>query len=152
VKLPATLHDLLKHRVLNYIERQPPTRIIRGVTSEPYMLRWELRGNSPVFDVYLHRFLRSDDISALHDHPAVSVAIILSGRYREWLATDRYRIRNEGEIIFRAASTPHRIEIDESAPGPITIFLRGPKLRQWGFHCANGWLHHKDFRMRGCDS
>ena len=44
------------------------------------------------------------------------------------------------------------IEIDESASAPVTLFIRGPKLREWGFHCASGWRHHSDFHTRGCDS
>jgi hypothetical protein len=133
------------------MENHPPTRIIEGAWGDPYLNRWELRGNNPNFDIYLHRFLKSDDARALHDHPAASLSILLSGTYKEWFKGNCHKIRAEGDAVLRVAATAHRIEIDESRPGPITIFIRGLKLREWGFHCATGWLHHKEFQARGCD-
>jgi hypothetical protein len=137
--------------VLRYISAHPPTRIIENLAGAPYLNRWELRGNHPIFDIYLHQFLKSDDNRALHDHPAASLAIVLSGKYTEWFKENKIRLRTEGDIIMRRASTAHRIEIDEGAAGPVTIFIRGPKLREWGFHCATGWRHHRDFNIRGCE-
>ena len=151
MKLPIAIVIPLRRRVLNHMGNQPPTRIIEGAAGEPYLHRWELRGNNPNFDVYLHRFLKSDDSRALHDHPAASLAILLSGTYKEWFRASHYKTRTEGDAILRVATTAHRIEIDESRPGPITIFIRGPKLREWGFYCASGWRHHKDFHAYGCD-
>jgi hypothetical protein len=51
----------------------------------------------------------------------------------------------EGDIILRRAATAHRIEIDQSGSPAITLFLRGPKLREWGFYSGRGWQHHHDF-------
>jgi quercetin dioxygenase-like cupin family protein len=152
IKLPGAIVVALRRRVLNHIENNPPTRIIRAASEAHYLQRWELRNNNPNFDIYLHRFLKSDDTDALHDHPAVSLAILLSGSYKEWLGANRYKVRHPGDVILRAPATPHRIEIDESASAPVTLFIRGPKLREWGFHCASGWRHHSDFHTRGCDS
>jgi hypothetical protein len=151
VKLPKRMLAFLRLRVLNYIENHPPTRIIEGAEGEAYLERWELRGNNSKFDIYLHRFLKSDDARALHDHPAVSLSIILSGSYVEWFEGGQSATRAEGEAIVRKATTSHRIEIDESGSAPITIFIRGPKLRDWGFYCVSGWMHHKDFHTNGCD-
>jgi hypothetical protein len=55
-----------------------------------------------MFDIYLHQFLKSDDNQALHDHPAASVAIVLRGKYTEWLQTNKYKIRMEGGHRFAA--------------------------------------------------
>jgi hypothetical protein len=151
VKIPGLLLNPVRRRVIDYMRRYPPTRVIENLEGMPYLNRWELRGNHPVFDVYLHEFVRSDDNHALHDHPAASMAIVLSGKYIEWFQSDRYQIRTEGDIIVRWAATPHRIEVDRGAPLPITVFLRGPKLREWGFYCVDGWRHHRDFRIRGCE-
>jgi hypothetical protein len=151
VKIPQVLLKPIRGRVLDHMRHYPPTRVIENLAGVPYLNRWELRGNHPTFDIYLHEFLRSDDSRALHDHPGVSMAIVLSGTYIEWFRSNKYTIRSEGDFILRRATTPHRIEIDQSAPGPITVFLRGPKLRDWGFHCADGWRHHRDFRTRGCE-
>jgi hypothetical protein len=151
VKIPRALLAPLRRRVLDHMANCPPTRIIENLTGAPYLYRWELRGNHPTFDIYLHQFLASDDNRALHDHPAASIAIVLCGEYTEWFQANKYKIRREGEIMVRRATTAHRIEIDEGEPRPVTVFLRGPKLREWGFHCASGWRHHSDFRVRGCE-
>jgi hypothetical protein len=43
-------------------------------------------------------------------------------QYVEWFRSNEYIIRNnEGKIILRRASTPHRIEVQEDAP-PIAVF------------------------------
>jgi hypothetical protein len=152
MKIPRALLVSLRLRVLDHMAKHPPTRIIKNLAGAPYLNRWELRGNHPAFDIYLHQFLRSDDNRALHDHTAASIAIVLRGKYMEWLQASTYKIRTEGDIVLRRATTAHRIEIDEAKPGPITVFLRGPKSREWGFYCMSGWRHHRDFRERGCES
>jgi hypothetical protein len=151
MKIPRPLLELVRRRVMDYMRRYQPTRVIENLEGAPYLNRWELLGNHPVFDVYLHAFVRSDDNRALHDHPGVSLAIVLSGKYIEWFRSNKCKIRTEGDIILRRATTPHRIEIDRGAPSPITVFLRGPKMREWGFHCIDGWRHHRDFRIGGCE-
>ena len=150
MKVPRPLLRFLQKRVLAYIERYPPTRVIENRSGQTYLNRWELRGNHPIFDIYLHEFVRSDDDRALHDHPAVSASVLIRGRYVERFRSNRHRIRMEGDFIPRRASTPHRIEVDSVGPRPVTVFLRGPKLREWGFLCPEGWRHNRDFRIKGC--
>src|SRR5262249_6479452 len=101
----------------------PPTRIIRTAAAAAYLHRWELRGNRPGFDVYLHQFINSDD-QPLHDHPAPSIAIVLSGQYTEWFRANQHKTRTERDIILRRATTAHRIEIDKSGAPVITLFFR----------------------------
>ena len=144
MKIPEALVLALRRRVLNHMAKYPPTRIIHNVAGTPYLHRWELRGNHPAFDIYLHRFLTSDD-QELHDHPAVSIAVVLSRRYTEWFQFNKHKMRSEGDIIVRRAATAHRIEIDDGGPPPVTIFLRGPKMREWGFYSGGTWWHHRDF-------
>jgi hypothetical protein len=152
MKIPRALLVLIRRRVLNHMSKYPPTRVITNLAGAPYLNRWELRGNHPTFDVYLHQFLKSDDNQALHDHTASSIAIVVRGRYTEWLRANRPRIRNEGDIVARRATMAHRIEIDEARPGPITVFIRGPKSREWGFYCARGWRHHHNFSVSDSES
>jgi hypothetical protein len=144
VKLPQALLAPLRRRVLDHMREFPPTRVIRTTAGAPYLNRWELRGNRRSFDVYLHQFINSDD-QPLHDHPAPSIAIVLSGRYTERFQANRHATRTEGDIILRRSTTVHRIEIDKHSAPVITLFLRGPKLREWGFYSGRGWQHHRDF-------
>ena len=74
----ATLADRLIYRA-----RCKAPDLVVGSPKRPYMHRWWLIPRNPVFNVYLHRFLRSDDDRALHDHPWPSLSILLHGSYRE---------------------------------------------------------------------
>jgi len=151
VKIPPILLARIRKSVVEYIGQHPPTRTIENPDGGAYLDRWELRGNHPVFDIYLHRFMSSDDSRALHDHPGASVAIILRGRYTEWFKGGQAKVRSEGDVVVRRAAMPHRIEINPEAPPVLTLFLRGPKLREWGFYCSDGWRHNREFRSRGCE-
>ena len=60
----------------------PPDQVIGG-RQRPYLLRWFLIPQNRFLNVYLHRFLRSDDDRALHDHPWWNVSLLLEGAYTE---------------------------------------------------------------------
>lgn len=62
--------------------RRPPDFVIGGA-ERPYLLRWWLIPRNPVFNVYLHQFMRSDDDRALHDHPWANCSVLLRGAYTE---------------------------------------------------------------------
>ena len=109
----------------------------------PYLLRWFLIPRNPVFNVYVHHFLRSDDDRALHDHPwLANMSWLLEGSYREWTKKGAFD-RSAGALKLRFWSAPHRIEL---TTGPCwTLFVTGPRVRSWGFHCPKGWVHWRDF-------
>lgn len=111
------------------------------------MRRWWVIPRNRLFNVYLHHFLRSDDDRALHDHPWWNLSILLSGRYVEHtISAGGINVRTErreGETKFRPAAAAHRIELID---GPCwTLFVTGPMIRSWGFHCPRGWVHWKEF-------
>ena len=67
-----------------------------------------------------------------------------------------------GDIVFRSGAFAHRIVLGSAGYVPIcTLFVTGPRFRQWGFHCDKGlrWVHWKTFCSpkdsgqvgRGCD-
>ena len=58
-----------------------PHKVIGG--PDPYLLRWHVIPRNRLLNVYVHKFLRSDDDRALHDHPWWFVSLILRGRYDE---------------------------------------------------------------------
>lgn len=116
--------------------RAPDEQI--GPEGNRYLLRWWLRRDPERGNIYLHQVLRDDDDRALHDHPWDSTSIILRGTMKEVLK-DGPRMLEAGSITFREAEVAHRLEI---AAGPVwSLFLTGPKKREWGFHCPNGWRH-----------
>lgn len=129
---------------------------IIGNPESPYLLRWWIIPRNRFFNIYLHKFLRSDDDRALHDHPWASCSIILRGGYFEHTFKKTY-YRAPGGIHFRRATAAHRIELDidwkNHVPGeypyPLkptwTLFITGSKIREWGFHCPQGWRHWREF-------
>jgi hypothetical protein len=101
------------------------------------------------FNVYLHRIWRSDDDRALHDHMYVNASILLSGSYAEVRRDGGIRSFAERALIFRLPSTPHRLVVSHfcrqwNRP-VVTLFVTGPRVRNWGFHCPRGWLPYERF-------
>ena len=140
----------LARRIKGLIDRnlkRAPDFII-GDPRRPYMLRWFLIPRNRFFNVYHHRILRSDDDRALHDHPWWSLSIVLDGQMLEVLPDDVRRQLREGDIVLRRADSAHRLELRDHA-WCHTLFITGPRIREWGFHCPQGWKHWKDFTAPG---
>lgn len=110
-------------------------------------------------NIYFHKFLRSDNDEALHDHPWHNLSILLKGEYNEHTIAkggiNSRKRRTPGlrsGVKFRSAWAAHRVELltifdidkmtGEDRPISLpswSLFLTGPKLRVWGFHCRKGW-------------
>jgi len=156
----------LVDRFIACITRRAPDFIIGGADN-PYIRRWWVIPRNRFFNIYLHQFLRSDDDRALHDHPWVNCSILLRGHYIEHTAGGQ-RWREAGDVVFRRSGKfAHRIELplnyrgdDVFVEAPCwTLFITGPRYREWGFLCPSGWVHWKKFTAaddigtigRGCD-
>lgn len=117
-----------------------------GGHDDPYLRRWWIIPRNRVFNIYLHQLLRSDDDRALHDHPWVNLSVILQGRYVEHTieagGVNRRVERKVGDMAARWPWRAHRLEVAEPC---WSLFLTGPTLRAWGFHCPSGWVHWRDF-------
>jgi hypothetical protein len=130
-------------------------QIIGGGQAETYLTRWFVvrRANAkhwPRFNIYLHNFNRSDDDRALHCHPWWSISILLKGNYLEHAADGAVKLRRPFRPTCRSATTAHRVELIDGKP-VWTLFITGPKVRDWGFHCPKGWLYWREFEHRnGC--
>lgn len=136
--------------------RRPPDFII-GPPDAPYLRRWWVIPRNRFFNIYLHQILKSDDDRALHDHPWVNVSILLSGSYVEVTPAGSY-LRKAGSWVFRRATAAHRLVVEADRP-VWSLFLTGPVIRTWGFHCPKGWRPWREFVNerdsgqvgRGCD-
>jgi hypothetical protein len=128
-----------------------PDEIIGGADA-PYLRRWFVIPKNRWLGIMLHEFRRSDDDRALHDHPWPSLSILLYGHYREWSFADPAKPlkgfakhdRQAGDWVPRSARHAHRVELPEGRPC-WTLFITGPRLRAWGFHCPNGWIPWERF-------
>lgn len=146
------------HRLRNWatkrIEGVEPNVVIGG-HGDPYLIRWYVIPRNRYFNIYLHWFRRSDEDRAFHDHPWWSVSLTLGSydgprhRWRivepdmvefyrnRWGANDK-RYISTGALVFRRASFAHRLVLPIS--GTVTLFITGPKIREWGFLCPQGWV------------
>jgi len=137
--------DALWGWVSKAAHRRDPDFVIGG-HADPYLRRWWLIPRNRVFNIYLHQLLRSDDDRALHDHPWLNCSFILQGGYVEHTiaagSVHRRVERRTGDVAARSPWTAHRLEVS----GPCwSLFLTGPTVRAWGFHCPRGWVHWRDF-------
>lgn len=132
----------------------PPPRVIRDREGgSAYLSRWYIAGRGKDYDggakdiaapgllgrlpfnVFLHRFHRSDDDGALHNHPwSWSVSFILAGGYSEE--------RRVGDEVVRREVRPWRINVirrddfhrvDLLEHDAWTIFVASPKVGTWHF-------------------
>lgn len=116
----------------------------------PYLRRWWIIPRNRFFNIYLHHFLRSDDDRALHDHPWINCSILLSGSYREHMPGDIIKLRKPWRpwlpwrLPMRWPSSAHRVELIDGN-SVWTLFITGPKIRTWGFHCQRGWIPWTEF-------
>lgn len=116
-----------------------------GVTAAQqvaYLKRWYVIPRNRVCNIYLHQILRDDDDRALHDHPWPNCSIVLRGGYREVMPGRdgglRGVDRRAGSVVFRRPTSAHRLIVGDGFAW--TLFLTGPKVRDWGFWCPKGWV------------
>ena len=141
---------------LNLLERMGRKRIVMDRESnEPYLERYYLflkdRDRFP-FNVFLHKFLKGDP-DDVHDHPWPYATLILKGGYYEWLPqfdskgnkiAEMCVWRGPGSFRVCRANSYHRIELDPSVTA-WTLFMPGPKKRDWGFLVNNKWIQHEQY-------
>jgi hypothetical protein len=136
-----------------------------GTAHSPYLTRYTLI-QSRLGAAYIHVFHRSDRDDH-HDHPWNFLSVILWRGYFEetevisdhnWKGDPYYlRIKKRvwpGTILFRRATWKHRVVLVDEQPA-VTLVIRGPYLREWGFILRVGhrraWQRWKEyFEERGC--
>ena len=135
------------------MKREPDFTIIHnGVI---YLRRWWILPRNRFFNIYLHNILRSDEDRALHDHPWWNVSILLKGGYVEHTPDGKFE-RKAGNVVFRKATAAHRLQLNHfnEFDGRLwiqhempcwSLFITGPRVREWGFHCPKGWKSWREF-------
>lgn len=146
MRVPGFILQRLKAALFRVANSRPPNFLIGGAENT-YMRRWWVIPRNKIFNIYLHHFLRSDDDRALHDHPWWNVSILLEGSYTEHTISaggvNHQLEYGAGALKGRFAGYAHRIELDK---GPCwSLFITGPVIREWGFHCPKGWRPWKQF-------
>ena len=113
-----------------------------------YLIRYFLV-RSRWMNIYIHQFLRSDR-DDLHDHPWHFITYLVRGMYVEAKWDEGYqqvfRTRRanlpalkENVLVFRKATDQHQVIVGQALKeankehAPLTLFISGPKIREWGF-------------------
>jgi hypothetical protein len=141
--------------LLKLLDRLGRKRIVMDrVENEPYLERYYLflkeRNRFP-FNVFLHKFLKSDP-DDVHDHPWPYATLILKGGYWEWIPQFANGVkigevaawRGPGHFRISPARSYHRIELDP-AVAAWTLFMPGPKQKDWGFLVRNQWIQWEEY-------
>jgi len=133
------INHIIKSWVARYIRRHPAPDFVIG---DRYLERWYIFPRNRLCNLYLHVINWDDDDRALHDHPWASLSYVVSGTLLEILEAGD-KVRRSGQLVYRPAKLAHRLEV---VNGPVvTLFLTGPRVREWGFHCPGGWVHWRVF-------
>lgn len=134
--------------LFRWAERTKPDFTIG--THRPYLHRWFIVRKHGEAQVFLHKAVADDDDRALHDHPWDNISVPLANGYIEHSPEYPDGIeRRPFQPIIRAADQPHRLRMQRGKKGEVlpawSLFLMGPKVREWGFLCPQGWRHWKEF-------
>ena len=116
--------------------------IVENFKKEPYLERYILWFGGTV---RLHKFWRSDDDRALHDHPWWFITFPLA-TYHEWRedknGNSEYVEVKRFRFHFRSATYKHQVVISKPA---WTFIISGGHIREWGFWPNGFFIHWKEF-------
>ena len=129
------------NKFLKFLERRGRRSVILDrQSSEPYLTRYYLflkdRKRFP-FNIFLHNFHKGDP-DDLHDHPWCWATFIVRGGYWEHTPEGKFW-RGPGTFRVARSTARHRIEL-EPGVDVWTLFMVGPKIREWGFYPDGKWI------------
>ncbi len=148
--------------LLTILHRLFDGKIIVNCEREPYLYRWYLIKREWL-SVFLHKFVRSDEDRALHDHPWSFVVIPIWRGYIEHsdvenpLTGERSLVKHRVYPLissrWRQAEYRHRVELLTDQHGQLlpswSIFIHFKRRRLWGmwpsnvFTAWNKWWQEK---------
>lgn len=142
--------DLYKYARYVGAERDPD--LVIAPDGIPYLYRWHLLPHSKEANLYFHVQVKDDPKRPLHDHPWDNMSVILAGGYKERLCLSELEphddmtfsfVRSVGSIVYRKAAQAHRLELLYGEPYAMTLFMTGPKVKDWGFWYPHGWVPYE---------
>ncbi len=164
MRFPARFTDALYRHLMRRVAQTRGPDFVIGGHERPYLLRWYVIPRNRWFNIYLHNIRRSDDDRAEHSHPWLfNCSVLLDGCYVEHSAAGP-KYAEDGAVKARWGASFHRLQLIPSLATleerPVwTLFITGPKVREWGFACPQGWRHWREFTSprdggsvgRGCE-
>lgn len=159
-----TLDDL--ETAIRYVgDRLTHPDLVIAPAGAPYLYRWHVVPRNEQANIYFHIQVKSDPGLPLHDHPWDNTTIVLAGSYTElfepvpelvapefydrWLPISRPL--KAGKMVSRPAKMAHRLLLPLSIPYAMTLFITGPKVREWGFWYKDGFHDHRQHVLETVD-
>lgn len=133
---------------MNWLKKFFDRREIVNCQRDIYMTRWYLFRREKI-GVFLHRFSRSDEDRALHDHPWSFITVILWRGYFEHTPKGSSR-KWPGMMCWRPAEWRHRVELVDGKPA-WTLVVRFKARREWGFWMPSGWIQWNKWWQNNCE-
>lgn len=97
-----------------------------------------------------HEYFQSMD-AMIHLYTGDEVDEIAPGERKKY-ALRGVKWRGPGAVVFRRATALHRLVIPATVDAAVSLFIMGPKTREWGFQTPGKWIHEDDYRkMRGTE-
>ena len=148
-----SLTTTFRSKFLNWLDKLGRKRVIMDrYENEPYLTRYYLflkdRKWFP-FNVFLHNFHKGD-LDDLHDHPWPYFTLILRGGYWEHTVSGKHW-RSPGHFRINTPRSLHRIELEPNTD-VWTLFIPGPKLREWGFIRKGEWVESQQYLREKYDN
>lgn len=152
------------HRLLDLLFKK---REIVNCDRDVYLHRWFVI-RTKRFGLFIHKFVRSDEDRALHDHPWSFIVIPIWRGYFEWSnckGCQQYPEYYENQSCpnpqrkrvypilgarYRRAEYRHRVELIGGKPS-WSIFIRFTKRRDWGFWLPAGFQQWNKWWQEKCE-
>jgi len=105
----------------------------------------------------VHVYQSADVDRHLHDHPAESISVVLSGYFVERMPESQDQspelddtlfedfVRRPGDVIYRRATDRHKIVEISTTEQTATMFIMGPWVQDWGFYAPGGKVYWREY-------
>lgn len=142
--------------------------VIVNCEHQPYLHRWYVFKTKRI-TLFVHKFVRSDEDRALHDHPWAFLVIPIWRGYTEHSdrlvryerAGDARRFPVINRVLpflgtrYRDFFYRHRVELKRDARGePLpawSIFFHFTRRREWGYWLPSGFMLHNQWWSNLCE-
>jgi hypothetical protein len=138
---------------MRLLDRLLSKRVIVNCDRDPYLIRWYLLRTKPLA-IFIHKFVRSDEDRALHDHPWNFIVVPIWRGYFEHNPTGRRRVWPIIGARFRRGTYRHRVELVRAAGIELpswSVFFRFREFRDWGFWMPEGWVQWNRWWQDKCE-
>lgn len=148
------------------LDRWFEKKVIVNCEKQPYLHRWYLFKSRRV-TLFAHKFVRSDEDRALHDHPWDFLVIPL---WRGYVEHNNRKEHFLGKVIrvdgvtrvhpilgtrFRDTTYRHRVLLlngPDGQPLPAwSLFFHFERLRSWGYWLPQGFVFHDKWWKDLCE-